>query len=159
MSAGNDDANDEAERHACERLLLAFVPWRLSDAYRCKLRARILVRAHRAAPDGTTTLRAEEGEWQGIAPGVAIKTLRIDSTAGMRTILVRMRPQSSLDGHLHTRDEECFVLEGEIFIGNHRLCRGDMHIARAGSVHARIRSPNGALLMVRAQIEIRPMLG
>jgi quercetin dioxygenase-like cupin family protein len=112
----------------------------------------MLARVHQAAPEGTTTLRADEGDWQGIAPGVTSKTLRIDPTAGMRTILVRMCPQSTLDGHLHGRDEECFVLEGEIFIGNHRLSRGDMHIARAGSVHARIRSPNGALLMVRAEI-------
>jgi anti-sigma factor ChrR (cupin superfamily) len=152
MGIGDNDSNDEAERHAFERLVLALLPRRLSEGYRCKLRARILAHVHRAAPEGTITLRAEEGDWQAIAPGVTTKTLRIDPTAGMRTILVRMRPQSTLDEHLHGRDEECFVLEGEIFIGNHRLCRGDMHIARAGSVHARIRSPNGAMLMVRAEI-------
>lgn len=53
-------------------------------------------------------------------------------------------------GHRHTQEEECLVLEGEVFIGGYRLSQGDMHVARPGAAHAQIRAPKGALLMIRS---------
>jgi quercetin dioxygenase-like cupin family protein len=87
-----------------------------------------------------------------LTPGVAIKVLRKDSKANNQTILVRMLPGSGLRAHSHTQDEECLVLQGEIFIGTHRLGSGDMHFALAHVDHDAVVSPRGALLLVRAEI-------
>jgi len=67
------------------------------------------------------------------------------------TAFVRMQPDASLESHVHHQTEECLILEGEIFIGMHRLGAGDMHVAAAGTSHAAIKSPRGALMIVRAQ--------
>ena len=67
------------------------------------------------------------------------------------TAFIRMQPGSTLDAHFHTQTEECLIVEGEIFIGAHRLCALDMHVAAGGTAHAPITSPRGALILVRAQ--------
>lgn len=67
-------------------------------------------------------------------------------------MLVRMMPGGGVDAHSHEREEECFVIEGEIEIGDHCLRHGDMHIAPAGTAHRRILSRTGALLLVRGEI-------
>jgi quercetin dioxygenase-like cupin family protein len=125
------------------------------DHERCRaLRARILSR-FALRRDCAVTVRARDGEWRALAPGVTIKLLRGDTSTGNMTAFIRMLPGSSLDGHAHTQTEECLVIEGEIFIGAHRVSAGDLHVATAGTVHEGIRSPRGALMLVRA--EFRPV--
>jgi quercetin dioxygenase-like cupin family protein len=116
-----------------------------------RLRCSVFARTRALGPPGTRTLRASGGGWRSLAPGVDIKLLRRDEAAGNMTAFIRMLPGSSLDRHSHSRDEECFLVAGEIFIGTHRLNTNDMHVALAGTSHAAITSPMGALLLVRAQ--------
>ena len=96
-------------------------------------------------------MRAADGEWRALAPGVSIKLLRHEHEADNMTAFIRMQPGSMLDAHVHTQTEECLIVEGEIFIGAHRLGTLDMHVADGGTVHAPITSPRGALILVRAQ--------
>lgn len=123
-----------------------------SAATRVRLRCRVLARTRALGAPGTRTLRADEGDWRSLAPGVDIKLLRRDHVAGNMTAFIRMMPGSSLDAHSHAQDEECFLVAGEIFIGTHRLSAIDMHVAIAGTSHAAVTSPMGALLLVRAQL-------
>jgi quercetin dioxygenase-like cupin family protein len=67
------------------------------------------------------------------------------------TTFIRMEPGSEFGAHRHSQREECLVLDGEILIGAHRLRAGDMHVAEAGSEHALVTSPRGALVLVRGQ--------
>jgi quercetin dioxygenase-like cupin family protein len=120
-------------------------------AQHARLRGSVLARLRALGPCGTRTVRAEEGGWQALAPGVSIKLLRRGADADDMTAYVRMQPGSVLEPHVHQQAEECLVLEGEILIGTHRLSAGDMHVAEAGTVHGAIRSPRGALMLVRAQ--------
>jgi anti-sigma factor ChrR (cupin superfamily) len=125
------------------------------DHERCRaLRTRILAR-FAARRDCAVTVRAHQGEWRALAPGVSIKLLRGDSGTGHMTAFIRMLPGSSLEAHAHARAEECLVVEGEIFIGAHRLSAGDLHLAAAGTRHEPISSPRGALMLVHA--EYRPV--
>jgi len=120
---------------------------------RCShLREQLIARLHEPAPGDTRTVRTTDGEWRALAPGVTIKLLRSDTRADNMTAYIRMQPGAALDSHVHRQSEECMVLEGEIFIGAHRLCAGDMHVAAAGTVHAPSTSPRGALLLVRSQL-------
>jgi anti-sigma factor ChrR (cupin superfamily) len=118
---------------------------------RARLRGRVLARLRESGSGATRTVRAADGEWLTLAPGVSIKLLRRDADTDNMTAFVRLRPGTTLESHVHHQTEECLILEGEILIGTHRLIAGDMHVAAAGTVHAAIKSPRGALLIVRAQ--------
>jgi hypothetical protein len=115
-----------------------------------ELRARILDRFG-ARLRCAFIVRAGQGEWRALAPGVSLKLLRGDSGRGDMTAFIRMLPGSSLAGHVHALNEECLVVEGEILIGAHRVSAGDLHVALAGTSHEVIRSPRGALMLVRAE--------
>jgi quercetin dioxygenase-like cupin family protein len=119
---------------------------------RSALRERILDRIRDPAPEGTFTLRATEPGWVTFNDRVQIRVLRRDLACGDQTILIRMLPGAQIDAHPHTQEEECYVIDGEIEIGNHCLRRGDMHVAPRGTAHQRILSRTGALLLVRAEI-------
>jgi quercetin dioxygenase-like cupin family protein len=124
---------------------------RAPDDERCRaLRSRVLAR-FASRGQSAHTVRAGEGEWRALAPGVLVKLLRGDAARGSMTAYIRMLPGSSLEPHDHAQTEECLVIEGEMFIGGHRLAAGDMHVAAAGTAHPCITSPRGALMLVRAE--------
>jgi anti-sigma factor ChrR (cupin superfamily) len=138
-----------------QRMAAAIAPAELAQADRDAMHGRILRRIAEQAPAGTTTLRASQMQWVCAGPGVEVKVLRMDRVRNDQTMLVRMQPGATVVAHRHTQQEECLVLEGEIFIGNHRLSEGDMHVAQAGVMHAPIRAPHGALLLIRSEIPPR----
>jgi quercetin dioxygenase-like cupin family protein len=117
------------------------------------LRARILERARNATQTDSSphqTVRDEEGDWQEIAPLVEMKVLFRNAQA--EAIMYRLHPGAELPGHEHPTDEECMMLEGEMWIGDLRLRAGDFHFGCQGVGHAGIHSPQGALLYVRRGI-------
>jgi anti-sigma factor ChrR (cupin superfamily) len=133
-----------------DRIAECIEPRPLSAERSQQLRVRILSRLE-GRRRATFTVRAADGEWRPLAPGVTLKLLRHDTAAQRMTAYIRMEPGASLEPHDHAQTEECLILEGEIFIGRHRLGRGDAHVARAGTSHDCITSPRGALMLVHAQ--------
>ncbi|MCB1739163.1 MAG: cupin domain-containing protein, partial [Gammaproteobacteria bacterium] len=111
------------------------------------------INARITAPELTDTVsvRAAEGSWRRIGPGVQIKTLHVHKAERVHSFLLRLAPGSSLPAHAHQQAEECLVLEGEIDIGARRFGVGDFHLALAGSHHPVIRSEHGALIYLRAE--------
>lgn len=103
-------------------------------------------------PPKTTTVRGEGVEWVSFSPNVWVKTLRRDVDRNLQMVLFRIAPGGVVPAHQHTREEECLVLEGEIFIGGHRVGTGDLHIAGAGAHHGDITTQTGALVMVRSEM-------
>ena len=138
-----------------ERMAAGIEPQALTHERCRELRTRIL-RRFAERQTSTTTIRSTDGEWLPLAPGVCIKLLRRDGTSGTMTAYVRMEPGSALESHDHTQAEECLVLEGEIFIGAHRVSTGDLHVAGAGTAHDIITSPRGALMLIRAEYRAQP---
>lgn len=135
-----------------ESLAGSIAPAELSASARSRMASKIRERARNQPPEGTSTLRVDDGVWKMLAVGVAMKLLRIDHEAGNQTALVRFAAGSALGQHAHVQEEECLVLEGEIMIGSHVLRAGDVHIAAPGTQHAAISSVPGALLLVRSDI-------
>jgi quercetin dioxygenase-like cupin family protein len=133
-----------------DRVAEALVSPPMCPVLRGTMRARVLAECGKTCTP--LIVRAAENEWRALAPGVSIKLLRTDTAARNMTAYFRLEPGASLGSHEHTQPEECLVLEGEIFIGAHRLAAGDMHLAATGSVHAAVTSPRGALLLVRGQM-------
>ena len=140
-----------------DALASAVRPAELSAQQRGRLRRRIVERARAQTPEGTRTLRATESEWIEIWPLVEVRELRRDERSGMHTSLLRMRPGAVIPAHLHEREEECIVLEGEVQIGTHRLSAGDVHIAAAGSWHEQVSTRKGVLVLLRGD-DPRPTL-
>ncbi len=134
------------------QLAASIAPEELSQAHRDSLHARIMQRIGADAPADTFTVRATDVRWVDAGPGVQVKVLRMNRERQDQTVLIRMQPGAIVVGHRHSQEEECLILEGEVFIGEHRLMQGDMHVARPGAVHSPIRAPGGALLLIRSEM-------
>ena len=93
------------------------------------------------------TIRAEEGKWHEVHPGVKLKLLYRDRAT--QTFLLDIAPSTVVPSHDHPSDEECFVMRGEAFVGPVHLRAGDYHFAHEGSRHTGLRSETGALLLIR----------
>ena len=100
------------------------------------------------------TVRADEGEWIELAPGVHSKLLQDDGL--VRSFLLRLAPGARLPAHGHPAEETCLVLEGSAQLGDLEVRAGDFHLAERGSMHGEITSRSGALLFVRAASDARP---
>lgn len=124
----------------------------LAADQRSSMRERIMRRVTSQAPANTRTVRRDEGEWVKVGELVMIKTLRFDRVTNTQTVLIRMLPGGMVVGHRHSAEEECFIIEGEVEIGEHHLFQGDVHFAGPGSVHPPLTTRTGALVMIRSEI-------
>lgn len=102
------------------------------------------------------SLRANEGEWLELGPGLTAKTLFVDQTRGTVTSLVKMAPGGALPPHRHKGEEQFYVLEGDCYVHGARLGPGDFHRAAPGSVHESTYTIEGTtfLLIAPADYEI-----
>jgi anti-sigma factor ChrR (cupin superfamily) len=127
------------------------------------IRARLVDFLHAAAQPaaGATTtrsvvapemlkVRAHEGEWHELAPGVTRKFLFADSQRGTVTSLIKLRPGAQIPTHHHTGVEECLIVEGDMCSGDEVFNAGDYVCAPADSVHEHLYTVNGALLFIVA---------
>lgn len=96
---------------------------------------------------GLTFIRASEGTWRGIAPGVMAKLLSFDPASGRATTVLRFAPGTSYAPHRHTAVEELYVLEGGCSIAGREMTVGDYHRAEAGTVHHDTSTDEGCLLL------------
>ncbi len=97
------------------------------------------------------TVRGLEGDWLPLMPGIHIKLLRED--VATRSYLLRMAPGARLPAHGHSHEEECLVLEGDVWLDALHAHAGDYHLARSGRPHGVVRSDGGCLLFLRGQKE------
>jgi anti-sigma factor ChrR (cupin superfamily) len=110
------------------------------------LRARVLAQAT-AKPEHLVL--AEEGEFKRVLPGIAVKVLRFDATT--ETTLWRLDAGASIPAHNHAHEEECYIVQGHIDYAGRSLGAGDYLLAAHGEHQDVIRSPSGALLLIRSE--------
>jgi quercetin dioxygenase-like cupin family protein len=65
---------------------------------------------------------------------------------------MKFEPGGRIPAHPHRRNEECYVLEGEVQVGTHRVVARDFHIAHAGGRHPELMSRLGALVIIRSEL-------
>jgi quercetin dioxygenase-like cupin family protein len=126
-------------------------PVEITARARDSMRERILRRVTRTAPVGTRTLRSDEGLWIQLVPGVRKKIVDADPVTGSQTYFIEMSSGSEIPAHFHTHDEHCLILEGEAWVDDHVLRRGDWHVAKAGTLHGVLSSRTGCLLLIRSE--------
>ena len=149
MNHPDDDLIDALTRALAEHPSASELTAPMQD----RMKSRIAARIRDVGPDGTTTIRATDGEWQDFLPLIQRKVLRTDERTGNQTAFYRLRPGARLPSHVHTQQEECLVLEGEVRIGDDFIVRaGDFHVAEPGFAHPESVSVGGALLFIRSQL-------
>lgn len=97
---------------------------------------------------GLTFIRASEGTWRGIAPGVMAKVLSFDPASRRTTALLRFAAGTRYAPHRHTAVEELLVLEGGCSIAGREMTIGDYHRADVGTEHYDTSTNEGCLLLV-----------
>jgi anti-sigma factor ChrR (cupin superfamily) len=129
------------------RLAAALEPIQPEPSRAVNLRACILKRAQAPKPvDPHLTLSPHERRWHNLAPGIDLQMLRRASDTA--SYLLRMAAGMSVPAHDHATDEECLVLEGDVWLGDTHAFAGDYHFARRGIPHGVIHTDTGCLLFL-----------
>ncbi len=89
--------------------------------------------------------------WVGMTPGIEVLPLR--SANDVMSTLVRFAPGASVADHGHPLNEDCLVLDGELFAGDILLRTGDYQLAPAGVGHVGVGSDVGALLFIHTAVD------
>jgi anti-sigma factor ChrR (cupin superfamily) len=99
---------------------------------------------------GSRTVRADEGKWEALCPGIERNVLWFDREKKRITFLIRAQPGAEFPAHHHDDDEEAYVLSGDLSLGDLVLGAGDYHLARPGVSHPVGRTRGGCMLLVTA---------
>jgi anti-sigma factor ChrR (cupin superfamily) len=150
-----DDSQDRLEPSLAAALAAALAPAEFSSVRRARLRERVLASAK---PSLMHVVRAQEGQWLSLLPGVAIKFLHIDPARATQSSLWRLDAGASLPSHGHAADEECIVLEGTVRYADSDYGRGDFLLARAGLQHEHFETLGGTTLYIRGELSA-PLAG
>lgn len=94
-----------------------------------------------------TVFANNNDNWVKVVDGVFKRELWSDNTWVSR--IYRLDPGTLVPAHAHLLDEECMILQGEVFLGDTLLRAGEYQLAPAGSMHGEVYSDVGALLFVR----------
>jgi anti-sigma factor ChrR (cupin superfamily) len=107
-----------------------------------------------AGPLGLFLARGDERAWEptGVM-GIEAQRLFQDTEADRVTMLVRMAPGTSYPAHVHGGPEECYVLEGDLAVGEGLEMRaGDYQRAETGSTHPVQSTRGGCLLLLTSSL-------
>jgi len=93
--------------------------------------------------------RSDDQAWEptGI-DGIETRPLFVDRERNQTTMLVRMAGGTAYPRHLHAGPEECYVLEGDLHVGEEVLYAGDYQRAAPGSHHPVQSTEKGCLLLL-----------
>jgi quercetin dioxygenase-like cupin family protein len=102
-----------------------------------------------SAPGGWTDPSGRR--WHEAGDGVEVLPLRGDEEVA--SMLVRFAPGGAVADHRHALDEDCLVLEGEMFLGDILLRAGDYQLAPAGGGHFGECSERGVLFFFHGALD------
>lgn len=104
--------------------------------------------------DALFTLKSDEGSWEetGVA-GVHVRKLFVDRPNNRMTAMFRMAAGTSYPQHVHDGPEECYVLQGDLHVGDELIMHaGDYQRATPGSHHDTQWTESGCLLLVTSSL-------
>lgn len=156
------DESAELERHLAEcevcrseaqnfeRAVVDLV-WASSLEPPTELRSRVLAAIEQPLDAPIRILRSGQDSWlETPFPGVLAKALYQDPATRNVTQLIRLAPGAHYPPHRHFADEQCYVIEGDLRIGEDVFGAGDFTVAASGTDHGGVSSRNGCLLLIVA---------
>jgi anti-sigma factor ChrR (cupin superfamily) len=108
------------------------------------LRDRLLARLPAGPNDAITVMPAAAAVWRPApTPGLTVRRLGRDATAGTVTDVVRLGPGVTYPSHRHACDEETYMLGGDVSVNGETIAVGDYCLATTGSLHSGIHTAGG----------------
>lgn len=132
-------------------------PLEMPQELKLKLRGNIMnqvANEQAGVGPGFITVRDSEDGWIEALPGGFVKILKEADENGSLTYLARLEPGFEMPSHIHEFGEECIMLEGELWMGDLHLKKGDYHYAAAGMKHGKHYSPTGALIYLNGPLPV-----
>ena len=119
--------------------------------------AHVFVREAEGDADGgaveRTLVRDQEAGWPEFAPGIRRRVLW--SGGGQAALLYRADPGASVPHHNHGHDEECLMVQGELFLDDVLLQQGDYQLAPAGTGHHTTETDTGVVLYAHGDLDLQ----
>jgi len=108
-------------------------------------------------PDAPFTLRDAECGWDDFAPGIKRRVLW--QSQGEAAMLYHALPGAAVPRHGHQRDEECLMLDGELFLDEVLLRSGDYQLAPASTAHGGVFTDTGVVLFAHGDLQLDVLPG
>lgn len=103
--------------------------------------------------DAPQTVRDADAGWPEYAPGIQRRVLW--QHAGQAALLYYAQPGASVPDHVHGHDEECLMVQGELFLDDLLLQAGDYQLAPAGTGHHVTQTDTGVVIYAHGDAELR----
>lgn len=99
------------------------------------------------------TVRDEDAGWPDFAPGVQRRVLW--QHEGQAAMLYYAQPGASVPLHTHGHDEECLMVQGELFLDDVLLQEGDYQLAPAGTCHHVTETDTGVVVYAHGDLDLQ----
>ncbi|HYE70780.1 MAG TPA: cupin domain-containing protein [Aquabacterium sp.] len=131
-------------------------PGRPTPLLRAVCAARVMLReapaAAQARMQSAITRADATTPWEDFAPGIRRRVLW--TRGGEAALLYQAAAGARVPGHGHRRDEECLMLDGEVFLDDLLLRQGDYQLAPAGTAHAGVSTDIGGLIFAHGDLDL-----
>lgn len=105
------------------------------------------------ASDVTLTVRDADAGWPEYAPGIRRRVLW--QRDGQAALLYHAQPGAAVPQHAHGHDEECLMVQGELFLDDVLLQEGDYQLAPAGTGHRVTETDTGVVLYAHGDLDLQ----
>ncbi len=107
-----------------------------------------------ARPDeGPHTVLDAQAGWPDYAPGIRRRVLW--QHEGQAAMLYHAEPGASVPMHRHGHDEECLMVQGELFLDDLLLQEGDYQLAPAGTGHRITETDTGVVIYAHGDLDLQ----
>ncbi|MBL8329518.1 MAG: cupin domain-containing protein [Rubrivivax sp.] len=105
------------------------------------------------ASDQPLTVRDAEAGWPEFAPGIRRRVLW--QAQGQAAMLYHAEPGAMVPHHTHGHDEECLMVQGELFLDDLLLQPGDYQLAPQGTGHQITHTDTGVVIYAHGDLDLQ----
>ncbi|MBI3369982.1 MAG: cupin domain-containing protein, partial [Burkholderiales bacterium] len=104
------------------------------------------------APQQANSVLDAQAGWQDYAPGIKRRVMWTQD--GEAALLYHALPGAQVPRHGHGHDEECLMLDGDVFLDDVLLRPGDYQLAPAGTLHGGVSTDTGLVLFAHGDLDM-----
>jgi len=118
------------------------------------LGAKLFVRVSKAEQgmDEPLTVKDADAGWPDFIPGIKRRILWQQGTQA--AMLYYAQPGVGVPNHVHHHDEECLMLQGDLFLDDLLLQAGDYQLAPVGTDHHITETDTGAVIYANGDLDL-----
>ena len=105
------------------------------------------------AGDAPFTVHDAQAGWPDFSPGIQRRVLW--QRDGQAALLYYAQPGAQVPHHTHGHDEECLMVQGELFLDDLLLQPGDYQLAPAGTGHHLTATDTGVVIYAHGDTDLR----